>query len=108
MSSDIAWIVASEALGDWRLAEYAKSSKPVDMAIGYGAYALALNFFIKAIRKKGLGWSNSQWDGWSNLASGAVAIFLMKEQPSRKELLGMALISSGLFLLSDGATNDTK
>jgi multidrug transporter EmrE-like cation transporter len=109
MSKEIAGIVITEAFADWRLGTYAKTGNPVDMYIGYAGYAFAVSLFIKAIQKKGLGWSNSQWDGWSNLASGAVAIFLLKEKPSQKELMGMALISTGLFLLGGEGTNgETK
>jgi len=99
-------IVGTEAFADWRLGVYAKTGNQADMLLGYGGYAIAVSFFIKAIRAKGLGWSNSQWDGWSNLASGAVAIFLLKEKPSQKELTGMALISMGLLLLGSEGTKD--
>jgi multidrug transporter EmrE-like cation transporter len=106
MDGNILAIVASEAVADWRFAEYVKTEKPLDWVVGYAGYGLALHFFIKSIKKKGLGWSNAEWDGWSNLATGAVSLFIMKERPSEKELLGMALISSGLFLLHEGSTKD--
>ncbi len=101
---NIAVIVGSEAFADWRLSLFAKTGNELDMVMGYAGYAVAVSFFIKAIRAKGLGWSNSQWDGWSNIASGAVAVFLLKEKPSQKELAGMALISMGLLLLGNDGT----
>ena len=70
----------------------------------YSAYAALLLFFIQAIRKKGLAWSNSAWDGWSNIATGLVAIFLIGERPTGKELAGMLLVSAGLFLLGTKGT----
>ena len=101
---NIALVVGTEAFGDWRLGLYTKNNTLTDMLLGYASYFVAVTYFIKAIRTKGLAWSNSQWDAWSNLASGAVAIFLLGEKPSWKQLLGIALISVGLFFLGSNGT----
>jgi drug/metabolite transporter (DMT)-like permease len=101
---NIAVIVGTEAFGDWRLGMYAKDNGLLDMFLGYASYFVAVTYFIQSIKAKGLAWSNSEWDAWSNLASGAVAIFLLGEKPSWKELAGMAFVFLGLFLLGTKGT----
>ena len=102
----IAGIVTIEAAGDYMLALYAKDPKWWSLGLGYSAYAILLALFISSIKKMGLAWSNSAWDGWSNLATGLVAIFVLKEKPTLKELAGMILISAGLFLLGTKGTSN--
>ena len=92
-------IVSIEAFGDYQLAKYVEDNSTLRLVVGYGAYAGIVSLFIKSIEKKGLAWSNSAWDGWSNLATGAVAIFVLGERPSQRQYLGIFLISAGLFLL---------
>ena len=104
LDPNIAVIVGTEAFGDWRLGLYTKNNTLTDMLLGYASYFVAVTYFINSIRTKGLAWSNSQWDAWSNLASGAVAIFLLGEKPSWNQLAGMALIFLGLFLLGTKGT----
>ncbi len=101
----IAGIVTIEAFGDYMLARYAKEPVWWSLGAGYASYAILLSMFIKAIRNKGLAWANSAWDGWSNLATGLVAILAFGEKPTGKEYLGIALISAGLFLLGTRGTN---
>ena len=55
--------------------------------------------FVGAIRDKGLAWSNTAWDGWSTLATGAVAIIFLNERPTLKDCIGIALTSIGLIIL---------
>jgi multidrug transporter EmrE-like cation transporter len=100
----IAGIVTIEAFGDYHLARYATESKWWQIGLGYGSYAILLSLFIRAIQEKGLAWSNSAWDGWSNLATGLVALLVLKEQPTGTEIIGMALVSAGLFLLGTRGT----
>jgi multidrug transporter EmrE-like cation transporter len=92
-------IVSIEAFGDFQLAKYVEDNSTTRLLLGYGAYAGVVSLFIKSIEKKGLAWSNSAWDGWSNLATGAVAIFVLGERPTSRQYLGIVLISAGLFLL---------
>ena len=101
----IAGVVTIEAFGDYQLALYAKDSQWWNLGFGYASYAILLSMFIKAIKDKGLAWANSAWDGWSNIATGLVAIFALGEKPTTKEFLGMLLISAGLFLLGTRGTN---
>ena len=94
-------VVAIEAIGDWSFTHYIKEQRkqPLFKLIGYVSYIAILELFQKTIESHGLSWANSAWDGWSNIATGAVALLVFKEKPSKTELLGMALISLGLFFL---------
>jgi multidrug transporter EmrE-like cation transporter len=100
----IAGIVTIEAAGDYQLARYAKEGEWWQLGFGYGAYAILLALFIKAIKEKGLAWANTAWDGWSTLATGLVAIFALGERPTGRELAGIALTIAGLFLLGARGT----
>lgn len=101
----IAGMVTIEAFGDYQLALYAKEeTRWWNLGLGYASYAILLSMFIKAIKEKGLAWANSAWDGWSNLATGLVAVVALGEKPTMKEFLGMVLISAGLFLLGTRGT----
>ena len=100
----IASIVSIEALGDYHLAKFARNNSGNSLFIGYGAYAITLILFVHSIRTMGLAWSNSAWDGWSNIATNLVAVYGLKETPSHTEYLGMAFISIGLFLLGTKGT----
>lgn len=98
-------IVTVGAVGDYFLARYATQGALWQLGIGYAAYGGLLAFFIQSIRTMGLAWSNASWDGWSNLATGLVAVVALGERPSQTEWLGMGLIAAGIFLLG---TNGTK
>lgn len=100
-------IVTIEAFGDWAFAKYVKEKRqrPVFKAMGYMSYVALLEMFQRAIQLNGLAWANAAWDGWSNLATGFVAIFIMKEKPSLREWIGLILITIGLFFLGSNGTN---
>ena len=100
----VAGIVTIGAAGDYNLARFAKEGNWWHLGFGYGAYAIVIAMFIKAIKDKGLAWANTAWDGWSNIATGLVALVLLGERPTLKELLGMVLVSAGLFLLGTRGT----
>lgn len=95
----IAGIVTIETLGDLSLTKFAQGGGLGFLAGGYTAYGILLWLFIRSIRTMGLAWSNTAWDGWSNLATGLAAIFVVGERPGPNEIAGMILISAGLFLL---------
>ena len=97
-------IVAIEALGDYHLAIYATKGILTSLLIGYLTYGFILILFINSIRTMGLAWSNSSWDGWSNITTNLVAIFALGEKPKTTEYIGMGLISLGLVLLGDSGT----
>lgn len=100
----IAGIVGIEAVGDYHLAKFATNNSVNSLFIGYGAYAITLVLFVNSIRTMGLAWSNSAWDGWSNIATNLVAIYGLKETPTHIEYIGMAFITLGLLLLGSRGT----
>ena len=97
-------IITLGAFGDYELARYAKDSKWFDLGAGYASYAVILAMYIQSIKAKGLAWSNTAWDGWSNIATNTVAFAFLGEKATSKELLGMGLIAAGLFLLGNRGT----
>ena len=94
-------IVSIEALGDWSFTKFVELHRknPFFKVLGYVCYIGVLELFQKVIEVKGLAWANSSWDGWSNIATGAVALFIFGEKPTLREFLGMILISVGLVFL---------
>ena len=97
-------IVTLGAFGDYELARYAKDSKWFDLGAGYASYAIILSMYIQSIKTKGLAWSNSAWDGWSDIATNLVAFMFLGEKATYTEILGMVLIAAGLFLLGNRGT----
>jgi hypothetical protein len=98
-------IVTLGAFGDYELARYAKdSSSWISLGAGYASYAVMLAMYIQSIKTKGLAWSNSAWDGWSDIATNLVAFTVLGERATYTELLGMGLIAAGLFLLGNRGT----
>jgi multidrug transporter EmrE-like cation transporter len=92
-------VVSIEALADYNLAMYVKQKTTGNLVTGVIGYNALLPFYIRAIEEKGLTWANSAWDGYSNLATSVVGIVVMGEKPSNEQMLGIILISAGLFLL---------
>ncbi len=94
-------VVAIEAVGDWSFTKYVQEGQKhiFYKVLGYLSYIGVLELFQKTIQSHGLAWANSAWDGYSNIATGAVALLIFKEKPTWKELFGIALISVGIFFL---------
>jgi multidrug transporter EmrE-like cation transporter len=104
-------IVTIEALGDYSFTKFIQEGRKNNFfkLLGYVCYIGVLELFQKSIQLKGLAWTNSAWDGWSNLATGLVALLVFHEKPSPKELFGILLISVGLFFLgTDGIASYTN
>jgi multidrug transporter EmrE-like cation transporter len=100
-------IVSIEALGDWSFTKFVQGQRKniFYKLLGYLSYIGVLEMFQKTIERKGLSWANSAWDGWSNIATGLVALVVFKEKPSFKEFIGIILICIGIFFLgTDGIT----
>lgn len=98
-------IVSIEALGDWSFTKFIQEGQKNTFykLLGYVCYVGVLELFQKSIMAKGLAWTNSAWDGWSNIATGLVALFIFKEKPTPKQFIGIFLVSLGIFLLgTDG------
>ena len=101
-------ITGIEAFGDFQLSKYVDTNDFSHLALGYGSYAIIVWLFVKSIKSKGLAWSNAMWDGTSNLATGLVAIYILGESPTQEQLIGMALVSVGIFLIGDKSTRASK
>jgi len=102
-------IVAIEAYGDYNLANYAtKGSDIKDFIIGCLSYLAVIVLFVNSIRDKGLAWSNTAWDGWSTLATGAVAVTFLNERPTLQDYIGIGLTSLGLIILGFKGTKAVK
>jgi len=98
-------IITLGAFGDYELARYAKNNSLwMSLGAGYASYAVILAMYIQSIKLKGLAWSNTAWDGWSNIATNTVAFAFLGEKVTSKELIGMGLIAAGLFLLGNRGT----
>jgi multidrug transporter EmrE-like cation transporter len=97
-------IVGIEAYGDYMLAQYATKGDIQNFVVGSTSYFVLLILFVKAIKDKGLAWSNTAWDGWSTLATSAVAVFALGERPSFTQMVGIAFTVLGLVLLGLDST----
>jgi multidrug transporter EmrE-like cation transporter len=97
-------IVGIEAYGDYMLANYASKGGAQNFAVGSLSYLILLVLFVGAIKDKGLAWANTAWDGWSTLATSAVAVFALGERPSFIQNLGIIFTVMGLVLLGFDST----
>lgn len=103
-------VVGIEAIGDWSLTKYIQQGRlhiPYKV-LGYLCYIGVLELFQNVIQTKGLSWANSAWDGWSNIATGLVALLIFREKPTIKQFAGMILISLGIFFLGTDAIASYK
>jgi multidrug transporter EmrE-like cation transporter len=101
-------IITIEALGNYSFTKFIQEGRKNNFfkLLGYVCYIGVLELFQKSIQLKGLSWTNSSWDGWSNIATGLVALLVFREKPSPKELFGIVLISTGIFFLgTEGIAN---
>jgi multidrug transporter EmrE-like cation transporter len=103
-------IVSIEALGDWSFTKFIQEGRKnvFYKILGYLSYIGVLEFFQSSIENKGLAWTNSAWDGWSNIATGLVALVIFGERPSLREFIGIILISVGIFFLGTQGTDGYK
>ena len=108
MDLKIARIVISEALGNLSFAKFVEGGRQNFLlkAFGYATYVLVLETFQDSIESKGLLWSNGQWDAWSNLATGLVAILFLGEWASPIQLLGYAMITMGIYLIGSKGSRE--
>ena len=85
----------------------AKIGNPLMTYGGYNALGYTLTQLLKS---NGLIITNSLWDGLSNVMTTTLGLFF-GEVPTRWEWVGIALISTGIFVLrssNGGVGNDAK
>ena len=99
---DIVRISFVELVGDAGLREFAVHDDPIGLALGLGGYGVLITHWVALLRKRGLGWSNSAWDGMSSLITFIYSKFVLGEANSTRETIGALLIITGLFFLGDG------
>ncbi len=87
-------LTATEFVGDYG----AKVDNPVLLYGGYNALAWELRGML---RNKPLALVNGYWDGISNVMTMALG-YMLGEQLTTNQWIGAAMISGGLFLLTDG------
>jgi multidrug transporter EmrE-like cation transporter len=103
MDSTVIGITLIELFADINLLNYAQQEDRLGLLLGFGTYSTALPLMLtKSLKKNGLGWTNSAWDGWSNLLTTGYSAIILKEKLSQQQWLGSILIASGIFLLGDG------
>jgi multidrug transporter EmrE-like cation transporter len=101
-------IVSIEALGDYSFTKFIHDGRKNNFfkLLGYICYIGVLELFQKSIELKGLIWTNTAWDGWSNIATGLVGLLIFGEKPSLRETIGIGLVILGIFFLgTDGITS---
>jgi len=87
-----------ELVGDVSLKKFAETGVKENLVVGYGSYVGLATILAHALKTEKLGIVNSQWDGISNLLTTGASIALGEEFTS-KQIMGMLLISAGLFML---------
>lgn len=92
-------IVGIEAVGDYNLGLYASNNKAENFISGLLSYVIIVCLFVLSIRNYGLAWSNTAWDGWSTLVTSGVAVLLLNERPTTREIIGIFITSIGLIIL---------
>jgi multidrug transporter EmrE-like cation transporter len=88
-----------ELVGDTSLRQYAKTDTSLFLGIGTAAY-LGLVYILQwAYRTEKLAIVNGYWDAISNILTTLVAYFILGEALTTTQLIGLVLISSGMYLL---------
>jgi uncharacterized membrane protein len=97
----VASIIGIEAIGDYSFTKYVQGERKniLYKILGYVAYITMTELFQFSIEKQGLIWTNTAWDGWSNIVTGLIALLVFKEKPTLKEFIGILLVSGGLVFL---------
>lgn len=94
-----ATLTVVELVGDVSLREYAKGDNPAFLGVGVASY-LGLTYVLQdALRTEKLAIVNGYWDAYSNLLTTGVAIGLLGEQVSGKQMVGLLMIGVGLLLV---------
>lgn len=92
-----------EFFGDSNFKLFSRNKDSKNLTLGFLFYFIMILFLIKAFGEANLIYVNTVWDAISTLISAGLAIVLLGEIPSRKELVGMGLIISGIIFM--GQTN---
>ena len=91
-------LTAVELLGDTSLRQYALTGDTTYLFLGSASYLTLVYILQDALKTESLAITNGFWDGLSNIVTTATAVAL-GENLSTKQIIGLLLISGGLFLL---------
>ena len=93
----------AEIFGDFKLKDYAREEKQVDLAQGLIGYAGVIYFLIRSLAQANIIYVNGMWDGISGIVETIAAYFILKEKMNtREQYFGLALLMLGLFVFRAG------
>ena len=84
---------------------YIHNNNILNFIYGCISYLCILVLLVYSIRKYGLVWSNTAWDGWSTLATAGVGIALLNERPTMQQYIGILFTGIGIILLGFKGTS---
>ena len=92
------YLTLTELAGDVSLKHYAKTNNSIFLGIGTFAYLGLVYILQYYLKYEKLAIVNGYWDAFSNILTAGVAM-AMGEQITTVQLIGLFLISGGLYLL---------
>lgn len=88
-----------EFFGDSNFKSYAQGGSSLNLGKGFLFYFIMIFFLLRAFKTSNLIYVNTMWDAISTLISAGLAIVLLGEIPHPNQILGMALIVSGMTFM---------
>lgn len=92
-------LTLTELVGDTSLRYYAKTGESMFLVLGTAAYLGLVYILQNAFRTENLAIVNGYWDAYSNILTTLVAVFILREQITTIQLVGLFLIGGGIYLL---------
>lgn len=89
---------AIETFADYCLKKYAQTDNPEFLAATVSGYGGILYLFQRALRKESLYRTNNFWNAFTTISNTIVGVS-MGEPITQRQVLGVALISAGIFLI---------
>ena len=100
---DITILSLTEIFGDFKLKDYARHNKPIDLAQGLIGYGGVIFFLITALRRGNVMYVNSMWDGVSGILGTCAAYIILGERlKNAAQYFGLILILIGTIILHSG------
>lgn len=92
-------LTLTELVGDTSLRYYARTGESLFLGLGTAAYLGLVYILQHAFRTENLAIVNGYWDAYSNILTTLVAVFILREQITTVQLVGLFLIGGGIYLL---------
>lgn len=93
------YLTVTELIGDTSIRQYARTGESLFLALGTAAYLGLVYILQHAFRTENLAIVNGYWDAYSNILTTLVAVFILREQITNLQLVGLFLIGGGIYLL---------